>query len=257
MISDYVNSIKVYLHERASSPLMGAFLVAWLTWNYRLVLLLFSSMPIEEKFEYIDSQLYLDGWDVVLTGIVYPLVASVFFLIAYPVPALWIFGYVRNQQKKQKEVQQAIDDETPLTREESRLIQQKLYSLRKAHEKELSELESVYTQRVSSIDKEVESESIIDGGTFDEIDSMAELPKNQVLVLKEIYHSDPCVEINFYDNAIPFEKLRLQTIVDSLIVLGLVVRKLKNIVIGGRKKLLGCVSLTAKGRQALSNNGDV
>jgi hypothetical protein len=41
MFDDAIKSIRAELYERVASPLLGSFIVSWLIWNYRLILLIF------------------------------------------------------------------------------------------------------------------------------------------------------------------------------------------------------------------------
>jgi hypothetical protein len=122
MIDDLPKTIKAQLYERINSPLLGSFLLSWATWNYKFIVVLFSAMSVEKTFAYIDQTLYPTFWDKVLMYGIYPLATSALLIYAYPYPAKWVYEFSRNRQKELKEIQQKIDDETPLTKEEARAI---------------------------------------------------------------------------------------------------------------------------------------
>lgn len=117
MFDDVIKTIKAQLYDRVTSPLFGTFLMSWLGWNWHLpVLFLFdSSTHIIDKFGYVSSTLYPDRSAYLCQGLLYPLLTTAFFIGIYPWFARPVYGYWRNQQKKQKELQQKIDDETTLT----------------------------------------------------------------------------------------------------------------------------------------------
>lgn len=129
MIKDVLNSIKAHLYERASSPLLGAFVISWGIWNYRFLLVLSSSLSIEEKFSYIDTKIFCDTYTFLLYGGIYPVLTALLFIFAYPYPAKWVYEYSRNRQRELKEIRQKIDDETPLTKEESRNIKREALNI--------------------------------------------------------------------------------------------------------------------------------
>ena len=124
MFDDLAKTVKAQLYERVSSPLLGAFTISWIVWNYRFVLLLLSSMPIADKFTYIDNNIFNSPESVFLRGSLYPILTSLLLIFVYPIPAKFVYGYWRKRQRELKEVQQRIDDETPLTREEARELRQ-------------------------------------------------------------------------------------------------------------------------------------
>tara|TARA_R110002051_G_scaffold83858_2_gene148669 strand:- start:265 stop:1041 length:777 start_codon:yes stop_codon:yes gene_type:complete len=129
MINDIINSIKVQLHERATSPLLGAFIISWALWNYRFILVLASSTPITDKFLIIDSTIFFSPETYYLPGLIYPLATTLAFIFLYPYPAKLIYGYSRHRQNELKELRQKIDDETPLTKEEARQIRREALNI--------------------------------------------------------------------------------------------------------------------------------
>jgi hypothetical protein len=120
MLSDLAKTVKAQLYERVSSPLLGAFAISWVAWNYRFIFVLISSMPVAERFAYIDSNIFDSYQNIFLHGTLYPLLTTLSLIFIYPVPAKFVYEYWRKRQRELKEIQQRIDDETPLTREEAR-----------------------------------------------------------------------------------------------------------------------------------------
>lgn len=119
MFDDLTKDIKAQLAERLRSPLLGAFVIAWAAWNFKSVLVLFSTMSIQEKLDFWATH-YSDDWKWISRTILYPLGTTVAFLLLYPYPARWAYHYWHWQHKKLKQVQQRIDDETPMTLEEAK-----------------------------------------------------------------------------------------------------------------------------------------
>jgi len=56
-MKEIIDAIRLALLERASSPLLGSFTIAWSLWNYKALLILFSKLAINEKFRLL-NQLY-------------------------------------------------------------------------------------------------------------------------------------------------------------------------------------------------------
>lgn len=137
MIEDLSKTIKAQLYERVNSPLLASFALSWVSWNYRFVIVLFSSMGAPEKFKYIDENLYKTIEEIAYRGAIYPLLTSLFLIFIYPFPAKWVYEFSRKQQRKLKEIQQQIDDETPLTKDEARKLRKEMIKASEEYEQEL------------------------------------------------------------------------------------------------------------------------
>lgn len=120
-MDDLIKSFKAQLYDRVTSPLLSSFLISWALWNNRLFVVLISTdLKLKEKFSYVDNVLYPTIYEVGLRGILWPLLSALALLLLYPIPGRWIYEYVRKEQKKLKEIQQRIDDDTPLTLADAR-----------------------------------------------------------------------------------------------------------------------------------------
>jgi hypothetical protein len=107
-VKDFLDSIRLQIHERLSSPLLGSFVVSWLIWNYRMLFVLFSAMTVEERFDYIDHDLYptaFSFWTHRLGG---PLICAVLYVFAYPRIAKFVQKIWLPQQVKLKEERDVI-----------------------------------------------------------------------------------------------------------------------------------------------------
>jgi predicted transcriptional regulator len=141
-MEDLFNSIKAYLYDGTSSPLFGAFFVSWLIWNYKAVLVIFSSNPLIVKLDYFSDTLYPISTSFSFTHpifilIIYPTVTAIAYIYLYPIPAKHIYRYSRNAQRELREVKQEIENETPLTIEESRKIRRDIAEIEFEFEDEL------------------------------------------------------------------------------------------------------------------------
>jgi len=138
-MEDIIKSIKATLYDRAVSPLFGSFLMSWLAWNHRMLVVLLSGMSVTEKFNYVDYVLYVDRIKCVEYLIAGPVVTAVLILFVYPFPAKWTYSFWRRRQKELKEIRQKIEDETPLTIEESRKIRRQVVDIQAEYEKQIAQ----------------------------------------------------------------------------------------------------------------------
>lgn len=144
-MNDLIKTLKAQLYDRAVSPLFASFAISWVAFNHRLIVVMISGMPVEKKFAYIDNVLY-PGYQALLPTILYPLLSACALIFLYPIPARIVFKHVRSEQKRLKEIQRAIEDETPITQEEASELRA---SIRKAKR----EFEDQITVREVTIEK--------------------------------------------------------------------------------------------------------
>ena len=151
-MNELINSIKAQMYDRTTSPLSGSFILSWTLWNYKMIFVLFSSLGVVEKFDYISGFLYASWKDFLIIGLLYPLLTTFFFIFVYPYPARFAYEFWRNRQKELKEIRQKIEDETPLTMEESREIRHAVMQLEADYARELERKENEIRRLREEID---------------------------------------------------------------------------------------------------------
>lgn len=137
MIEDLTTTIKAQLYERVSSPLLSSFVISWCAWNYKFLLIVFSGMSSFEKITYIDRILFPDITTTVIHGAILPLVTSLLLIFAYPIPAEFIYKHVKIKQRRLKEIQQSIDDDSPISKEQARKLRREAVDNRLKYEVEI------------------------------------------------------------------------------------------------------------------------
>lgn len=138
MLDEIAKTIRAQLYERVYSPLSGIFLLSWCLWNYQFLVVLVSGMSAPEKITYIHNSLYPHLWPSLAKGLLLPLATTAALIFVYPIPARYVYEYVRKQQRQLKEIRHRIDDETPLTREEAREIRRASLDQSVEYEKEIA-----------------------------------------------------------------------------------------------------------------------
>jgi transcription elongation GreA/GreB family factor len=132
-MKDAMQSIKAYLYDRSASPLLGAYVLAWSVWNYRVIVILLSSqlspgqkfLMIEERFS--NCLVPLLGWDWsaaagLLHGLVVPAVITVAYIYAYPLLAKPVYQHSLDKKTELREIKIKIQKATLLTVGESKEI---------------------------------------------------------------------------------------------------------------------------------------
>jgi len=118
-LSDIFQAIKLGITERITSPLLGTYLISWLVWNYRLLFVLFSDLPVAVKFTYIDSVLY-PSIPSCISSFTWPAIATIFLIYGYPFLARYVYEHRLNVNRDLMARRQRVEDETPMTLEQGR-----------------------------------------------------------------------------------------------------------------------------------------
>lgn len=155
-MDEILRSIRTYLYEKSVSPLAGAFVLAWLVLNYRVLVILFSGDAYTEKFEAIDQYFYISATENhiwvnflvgrLLQGLLYPALLALAYIFLYPFVAAPVYAFSLVRRQKLREIRQQSENARLLTVEESR----HLY-------KRLSEIEARYSEDIESYERQVSS----------------------------------------------------------------------------------------------------
>ena len=133
MIEDILKSVRQNTLERLASPLLGSFAVAWCAWNYRFLVILFSDESVTQTFKLIEVVAFPDLRAVCLKGLMLPLASALIYVFLYPYPARFVYRFTLNRQREINSIRKQIEDETPLTREESQRIRDEYREVNRKH----------------------------------------------------------------------------------------------------------------------------
>lgn len=137
MFEEIIKSTQSHVNERLSSPLIGSFAFAWCLWNYKFLVVLFSSASVSQTFHLIDGLVFPDTATMLFRGFLYPLISALAYIFLYPYPAKFVYRFSRNRQKEINDIRRQIEDETPLTLEESRKIRSDVLRIENDHLQEM------------------------------------------------------------------------------------------------------------------------
>lgn len=153
MVTESFNSIKAHINQWLSSPLFGAFIISWIIFNYRFLLVVVSDLPIDEKLNFIDCVIYPNFWWLMLWTALAPFAVSILGILAYPIPAHRIYKYTLEYQKKLNQIKQEIDDETLLTKEQSIKARREVAERETVYETEFDKL----TTKIENLKRQLDS----------------------------------------------------------------------------------------------------
>ncbi|MFQ3230867.1 hypothetical protein [Reinekea sp.] len=153
MFKEILTSVRAQLYERAVSPLMGSFVISWLLWNYKIILVLFSDLDLHETIKYIEITLYPTWNDFLPTGVLFPLISALAYIFIYPYPARWVFRFTQTQQTINSNLKKEIEGKTLLTEDEARKLRLKINEL----EREFESIIEEKNQEISDLKTELQS----------------------------------------------------------------------------------------------------
>lgn len=205
-LKDFLDSLIRATRERFLNPLYVAFIVSWTVINYEVVLILLGSDNAAEKIQFIDSVLFPHERDVVINGIVRPLVAALAYVLFSPYVYRSVTKYAREREKETVRQLLVVAEETPLSsdaaeriRLNARLASAKAKQEREALETEIEDLNS----RLSSAMDENERlrKALSNGPAKDAVSpdqpndsSATETPLENSNLAEEETHSEPVEE---------------------------------------------------------------
>jgi len=151
MLGELLKSAKESLIERLSSPLLGSFALSWCLWNYKFLVILFSSASVSTTFKLVDSIAFPDIYTLLIRGLLLPALTAAAYIFIYPYPARFIYGFTRRRQREINELRRQIENETPLTLEESRTIRAEIFQLERKNQETIDRLNGEITRLNSEL----------------------------------------------------------------------------------------------------------
>ncbi|MDP2238790.1 MAG: hypothetical protein Q8K18_01340 [Burkholderiales bacterium] len=142
MIKDLWNTIRLYIEDRLSSPLLTGFIFAWSIINYRFFLILFSNERFIEKIDLIEKYVFPSNEIKLYKGFLYPLAAALVYVLIYPFIDRLIFKAWRWHQHKLIKTRQLIDEERPLSEKDRTQLLSRLYDAERKQEVETQRSET-------------------------------------------------------------------------------------------------------------------
>lgn len=132
MFDEFVRGIREYVSDRFLSPLSSSITAAWCLWNYKALIVILSGESAIRKI-HLMHLVYQDPFYSVFHLVVGPLATAIFYIYVFPYPSNWVYSYSLRRRKEALERKREIEDQTPLTQEESRAIRERFDSMELEH----------------------------------------------------------------------------------------------------------------------------
>jgi hypothetical protein len=152
-IKEIVGSFFGSIRERLGHPLIGAFIIAWAVWNFRVLLVLVGDGDGGwlAKINYLDKQLMVPAWMWVVHGLLVPLAFALVWILVLPPILRWFAVCHLRQVVKTKEAVLAIQDQSPMKGVEVADLRARMRKERQQWEEERAQLLKVIDEQVLEV----------------------------------------------------------------------------------------------------------
>lgn len=136
------NSIKAKLYDFAYTPFMSSYVISWILFNHKYLLVYFGTSMLDHKL------LYLGECHV---EFLFPLYFALIYVFVYPAIGLVFYYVTLWYNKKSMKIKQQIEDETPITQEQAREIRREHYKLADERDQALEKLKESQKEHTQAL----------------------------------------------------------------------------------------------------------
>lgn len=162
IIENFATNVKAQLYERIANPLTSTFVISWLLWNYKVVMVLFSSDSLIHKFAFIHNSIFITFGDALLYGFIYPAISTYIYLFLLPSLSLIVYKKWKKDQEALVSSKNEIEKNRLLTQEESDNLRTEIYDFKEATKKKYKTLEDEKEAYSRALQNEKDSNKIIE-----------------------------------------------------------------------------------------------
>lgn len=155
MLDEVKKSLKAKLYDLTYSPFMSSYIITWAIIHHKYILICLSKNEIDKKLEIL-SKYDFGMYDYKMWAL--PLVASLFYVYIYPLISKHFYSYTLDRKKELKEIKSKIEDETPLTKEESKEYRTNFHVMSKQLDETMKELVEQKSKYEEELKIQVEAE---------------------------------------------------------------------------------------------------
>ncbi len=161
---DILTSVKAYLYDKATSPLVGALLTSAVFWNFKMLMLIFSKEKHADKVTQMDkfySQPYFSSENLTwLTNdymliLILPVCTAAFYLFVFPSISHKVFAFTYKKQIELNNMKKTLQESELITKEE------KLELLKTINDLELAAKETLVIHREETLKLDSQIETLI------------------------------------------------------------------------------------------------
>jgi len=146
------------VRERLSSPVLVPFALAWLGFNYKLIVYVFSGVGVPRVFQLIHEQLYPTPWHYLFQGFLCPLTVAALLVFALPHLERWVLEKTLKTQNSIVDLRQQHAHAIRLTLADSQALRDDMRKQAESHRlenderrAETDEIKEMYGEKVKAV----------------------------------------------------------------------------------------------------------
>lgn len=156
-VSDVIGAVKERLYERAKSPFVGAFIIAWIAINFRAIYVLLKSNSYTEAFQIIDVKIWSSPTVTAFSTIVAPTLSVFLYLYFVPILEREAVKLWANGKLKVSNARTFIEEAAPLERKSIAQYTHHISEMNSEFINQLKALRTEHTETVESLKRELDS----------------------------------------------------------------------------------------------------
>lgn len=158
-VKEVLTSFVESMRDRIGNPLVGAFFLSWLVWNFRLVLVLVGDGEggWKAKLDFIDKTLMTNPSDWWIHGLLYPLAIAGLWVFAFPFLSRYILIFDKSQRIVTRKAVLKVEEKKPISEDEAMRLRLRMKDMSDSWEKE----RSLYLQTIETLQDKVKTISDI------------------------------------------------------------------------------------------------
>jgi hypothetical protein len=131
MLDNIKDSIKAKLYDFAYTPFMSSYIISWVLFNHKFLLVYFGESPLDDKLLYL-GECHLES--------LLPLYVALIYVFVYPLFALGFYAATLWYKKLSKDVKTKIEKITPIHTDEAKKIREDIVRLEDEKDEALKKL---------------------------------------------------------------------------------------------------------------------
>lgn len=166
-IQEISKDIKAHLQERLSNPFAIVFLVSWILWNFKFLLILFSDVDLQDKFILMDLHFQtvnqiLYSYRIDYSGYLFnafcaPLTLTLIYVFLSPILSLPTYIFSLFIKTKMINAKKKNESDELMTREDARRLRLKYSEMKLSFEKYLDDA----NQQIETLSQELNNQASI------------------------------------------------------------------------------------------------
>ena len=205
---EFSNSLKAKMYDFTYTPFMSSMVIAWIILNHKYLLIFLSKYSLDKKLTMLnkyDFSYHFYSWDIpYFYNIIAPILFGLFYTFIYPWFSKIFYSYTLSRRKKLKEIKTDIEDQTPITLEEAKVLKKENYE----KTDKISELESKlistrndYDKKLATIEEDIRKKTISEltkkhENSINKLQQQYEKEKKELHTLLENQYKDAYNELS-------------------------------------------------------------